>query len=171
MNLCSTQRSGCVLIKCGSRPVLLAQPMTSQYVQEIEMEMPMKTSLKFVLLAIGLSNVMMLPAPAQQVKSRNQGCDNKTTSRDKTLSPDNRCLSAAPEKYRHQQYKYQQFMKATPPSQLRLGPNGSVTKKVSGTELFMAVAAGGQATEVRRRPVEAAADRPRQDNASSYSTV
>jgi len=125
MNLCSTQRSGCVLIKCDSRPVLLAQPMTSQYVQEIEMEMPMKTSLKFVLLAIGLSNVMMLPAPAQQVKSRNQGCDNKTTSRNKTLRPDNRCLSAAPEKYRHQQYKYQQFMKATPPSQLRRGPNGS----------------------------------------------
>jgi hypothetical protein len=50
--------------------------MTSQYVQEIEMEMPMKTSLKFVLLAIGLSNVMTLPALAQQVKSRNQGCDN-----------------------------------------------------------------------------------------------
>ena len=47
----------------------------------------MKTSLKFVLLAVGLSAMMTLPASAQ---SKFKGCDNVSTSRDKTPKPDTR---------------------------------------------------------------------------------
>jgi hypothetical protein len=67
-------------------------------------------------------------------------------------------------------------MKATPPSQLHLGPNGSeifegYNKKGEWYRIVHGGGGGWASDEVRRRPVEAAADGPRQDNASSYSTV
>jgi len=86
----------------------------------------MKTSVKSVLFALGaasLSAAMTLPASAQVFKGR--GCDNVSTSRDKTPKPDSRCMHAAPDKYREQQNQYQQFMKANPPSGIVNGPNGS----------------------------------------------
>jgi hypothetical protein len=86
----------------------------------------MKTSVKSVLFALGaagLSAAMTLPTSAQVFKGR--GCDNVSTSRDKTPKPDSRCMHAAPDKYREQQNQYQQFMKANPPSGIVNGPNGS----------------------------------------------
>src|SRR5262249_11630329 len=59
--------------------------------------------------AAGLSALLTLPASAQQFKGR--GCDNVSTSRDKTPKPDSRCQHAAPDKYLDQQKKaYDDFL-------------------------------------------------------------
>jgi len=66
--------------------------------------MPMKTSVQSVLFALGaagLSAAMTLPASAQQFKGR--GCDNVSTSRDKTPKPDSRCMLASDERYLQEQ--------------------------------------------------------------------
>ena len=89
----------------------------------------MKTSVQSVLFALGaagLSAAMTLPASAQQFKGR--GCDNVSTSRDKTPKPDSRCQHTASEKYRDQNQpsnSYEKFMAANPPKQTYYGPNGS----------------------------------------------
>src|SRR5262245_16261287 len=52
----------------------------------------MKTSMKFVLLALSLTAVMTAPASAQVFKPRDQTCANPSTARDKSLKPETRCL-------------------------------------------------------------------------------
>jgi len=84
----------------------------------------MKTPLKFALLAVGLSAMMSFPASAQQFKSRGKGCDNVSTSRDKTPKPDSRCLQAPPESYAEQQARVFTFIHANPPTKTTIHNDG-----------------------------------------------
>jgi hypothetical protein len=89
--------------------------------------MPMKTSVKSVLFALGaagLSAAMTLPASAQQFKGR--GCDNVSTSRDKTPKPDSRCMLASDERYLQEQNRLFAFIHANPPTKTTKGPAGTV---------------------------------------------
>ena len=86
----------------------------------------MKTvkSVLFALGAVGLSAAMTLPASAQQFKGR--GCDNVSTSRDKTPKPDSRCLLATDERYLQEQNRLFAFIHANPPTKTTKGPFGQV---------------------------------------------
>ena len=88
----------------------------------------MKPSVKSVLFALGaavLGAVMTLPASAQQSKPR--GCDNVSTSRDKTPKPDSRCLLAVPDKYLDQQkHAVVKFISQNPPERTTKTPNGVI---------------------------------------------
>lgn len=88
--------------------------------------MPMKTvkSVLFALGAAGLSAAMTLPASAQQFKGR--GCDNVSTSRDKTPKPDSRCMLTADERYLQEQNRLFAFIHANPPTKTTKAPNGMV---------------------------------------------
>ena len=89
--------------------------------------MPMKTSNKSVLFALaaaGLSTVMTLPASAQQFKGR--GCDNVSTSRDKTPKPDSRCMLTMDERYQQEQARLFAFIHANPPTKTTRGAGTSV---------------------------------------------
>ncbi len=93
-----------------------------------ETEMAMKTSVRSALLALGaagLSAVMTLPASAQQFKGR--GCDNVSTSRDKTPKPDSRCMLTADERYLQEQNRLFAFIHANPPTK---------TTKSGGTVIY-----------------------------------
>ena len=85
----------------------------------------MKSSMKFVLLALGLSVVMTAPASAQVFKPRGgQTCDNPSTARDKTQKPDYRCLRAPKEGRANEK----QFTLGTAAAKKPLVPDGPLRR-------------------------------------------
>ena len=89
----------------------------------------MKSSMKFVLLALGLSVVMTAPASAQVFKPRGgQTCDNPSTARDKTQKPDYRCLRAPKEGRAFEKWYEKQFTLGTAAAKKPLVPGGPLRR-------------------------------------------
>lgn len=85
------------------------------------MKASIKSVLLFTLVGVSLSVVTALPALAQ---SKLKGCDNISTSRDKTPKPDSRCMLAAPDKYRDEQkHAVVKFISQNPPERTTKTPN------------------------------------------------
>ena len=88
------------------------------------MKASIKSVLLFTLVGVSLNVVTVLPALAQ---SKLNGCDNISTSRDKTPKPDSRCQHAASDPYRNQKALelFAKFTAENPPKRITPGPNGN----------------------------------------------